>query len=76
MENLGGWHEGNLPPKDGIYLVRVTSEEEWVLGFGGHRQILVASYQKNKNNWTVHGAILPLHDFAEDIIAWHEVPPE
>ncbi|GEM_PF-4172445 len=75
MENQSSWHEGNTPPLDGVYLVRITSEEEWVLGFGGHPQILVASYKKNDNTWSVHGAILPIHDFGEDVIAWHELPP-
>ena len=76
MANQSGWHEGNLPPKDGVYLVRVTPEDSWELGFGNHPPILVASYNKAEDAWAVHGAILPIHDFGENIIAWHEIPPE
>jgi hypothetical protein len=75
MENQAGWHEGNKPPQDGIYLVRVTPEEDWELGFGAHSPILVASYTGKDHLWAVHGAILPVHDFGENIIAWHELPP-
>ncbi len=76
MANQSGWHEGNLPPQDGAYLVRITSEDGRELGMGDHPPILVASYKKMENSWRVHGAIIPVHDFGENIIAWHELPPE
>lgn len=76
MANQSGWHEGNKPSQDGTYLVRITSEDGRELGFGGHPPILVASYKKNDNLWIVHGAIIPVPDFGENIIAWHELPPE
>jgi hypothetical protein len=76
MVKQNGWHEGNIPPQDGVYLVRITPIEGWELGFENHPPILVASYKQKGNKWAVHGAILPIQDFAENIIAWHELPPE
>jgi hypothetical protein len=76
MVNQSGWHEGNMPPQSGVYLVRITPIEGWELGFQDHPPILVASYQKKGNLWAVHGAIVPIQDIAENIIAWHELPPE
>ena len=29
MVNQSGWHEGNLPPQNGVYLVRITPMEGW-----------------------------------------------
>lgn len=74
MEKQSGWHVGNMPPQDGIYLVRITPVEGWELGFENHPPILVASYKKKGNAWAVHGAIIPIQDFGENITAWHEVP--
>jgi hypothetical protein len=76
MVNQSGWHEGHIPPQDGVYLVRISLEEGWELGFKTHPPILVASYQKKENTWAAHGAILPIPDFGKNIIAWHELPPE
>ena len=76
MIKQSGWHEGNMPTKDGIYLVRITPIEGWELGFENHPPILVASYKQKENTWAAHGAITPIHDFGENIIAWHEIPSE
>ena len=76
MANQSGWHEGNMPPQNGVYLVRITPIEGWELVFESNPPILVASYKKKGNTWTVHGKILPVHDFGENVIAWHELPPE
>lgn len=74
MEKQSGWHEGNLPPQSGVYIVRITPIEGWELGFGNHPPILVASYNKNAGIWTPHGALTAIPDFSENINAWHEIP--
>jgi hypothetical protein len=74
MVNQSGWHEGNTPSQDGAYLVRITAEDGRELGLGGHPPILVAVYNKKENSWVPHGALIPIHDFGENVIAWHELP--